>query len=52
MQDFVAVRVANAREEPRVGQGALERVVFAAQYSGERRPAGLQGLQSAGVERA
>ena len=50
VQDFVGVRVADAGEEPRIGQRPLQRVVLARKARGERREVRVLDLQAAGVE--
>ena len=45
MQDLVRVRVADAAEDARVGQRALQRVVLGAQARGERRDVGAERLR-------
>ena len=50
MQDLVGVRVADAGEEPRIGQRPLQRVVLARKARGERREVDVPDLEAAGVE--
>src|SRR6185369_11747546 len=49
MQDLVAVRVADAAEEPRVGQRALERVALAHEDVAERLGIRVEHLEAAGI---
>ena len=50
VQDLVRVGVADAAEQMRIGQRALERMVFALQALAERRQIGGGDLESAQVE--
>src|SRR2546428_3515562 len=52
MQDLVGVRVADAAEDPRVGQRALERVVLPGERVAERRQVRVKYLEAARVVRA
>ena len=49
MQNLVGVRIADAAEEPRIGQGALERVVFPPQDGAKLCRGRLQHLEPAGI---
>ncbi len=49
VEDLVGVGVADAAEQPRVGQRALERVAPACQHPGEGLPVAVQHLESSGV---
>ena len=49
MQDLVRVRVADAAQDPRVGQRALERVVLARQGGPERREVRVEYLEPARI---
>ena len=50
MQDLVAVRVADAAQEPRVGERALEGVALAGERRAEGCEVGVEHLEAAGVE--
>ena len=52
VQDFIRVGVADAAENVRVGQGALERVVLAREPLGERRQCRVEHFEPTGIERA
>ena len=49
VQDLVRECVAHAREQARIGQGALQGVILAQQRLPERRRIGIQDLQAAAV---
>ena len=49
VQDLVRVRVPNAREQARIGEGALERVRLACQRRSERPEVGCEHVDAAGV---
>src|SRR3954468_11528278 len=51
MQYLVGVRVADAAEEMRVGERALERVILAAQLRGEVAHLRAEDFHAAGIER-
>ena len=51
MEDLVRVGVADAAEQVRVGQRALERVVLAPQRRGERRRVRVEHFEAAGIVR-
>jgi len=50
VQDLVRVRVADAGEEPRIGQGALQRMVLPLQPFAERADIGAEDLDAARIE--
>ena len=52
MQDLVRVGVADAAEEVRIGERALERVVLARQRVAKRVERRVERLEAAGIERA
>ena len=51
VQDLVGVGVADAREEPRIGQAALQRVVLARERGAERRQVGPEHVEAAAIVR-
>ena len=51
MQDLVRIGVADAAEQPRIGERALERVVLSRQPFGERVDTRVERLQATAVER-
>ena len=51
MQNFVGVCVADAAEQAWIGKGALQRMIGGLQNVGEFREAGVEDIDTAGVER-
>ncbi len=51
VQDLVGIGVADAAEEVRVGEGALERVILAVERRGEFLARNVERLDAAGIER-
>lgn len=51
-EDFVGIGVADATEEARVGEGALESVVGGEKDGGELLEIGVEDFEAAGIERA
>ena len=51
MQDFVRVGIADAAKKTRIGKRALQRVIFAQQPFTECLQVGIEGFETAHVER-
>ncbi len=52
MKDLVRIRVADAAEQTRVGERALQRVALAHERGAEAGEVGVQDLETAGIVRA